>query len=106
MATDTAERRAAHLRGLTVTTLASVAGIAAAVVSAGLTADAANPATDRLGLYVLVAAVLVQFPILQLAGIDVGDFSGKDYLYVAFMTFAMWFVSWGVLLTANTPISF
>lgn len=98
MATDTVERRAAHVRGVTVTSLASVAGILAAVVSAAV----AGGATDILGVYVLAGAVVVQFPILRLAGIDVEEFSSKDYLYVAFMTFALWFVCWTVLLTAGT----
>lgn len=102
MATDTADRFSPHLRGLTVTTLASLAGVAAAVVSVVLTADAASPATSSLGLYVLAGAVLVQFPVLQLAGIDVEDFSAKDYLYVAFMTFSLWFVCWTILLTTGT----
>ena len=102
MATDTADKRAAHIRGLTVTTLACVAGIVAAVVSAAV----ASGATDTVGLYVVVAAILAQLPILRVVGIDVEDFSTKDYLYVAFMTFALWFVSWGVLLTAGTTISF
>ena len=102
MATDTADKRAAHLRGLTVTMLACVAGIGAAVVSQGLAASA----TDTTALYVVVGAIAVQFPILQVVGIDINDFSTKDYLYVAFMTFSLWFVSWGVLLTAGTPINF
>ena len=101
MATDTADKRAAHIRGLTVTMLACVAGIAAAVVSTVV----ASSATDTTGLYVVVVAILVQLPVLRVVGIDLEDFSTKDYLYVAFMTFALWFVSWGVLLTAGTTIS-
>jgi hypothetical protein len=34
--------------------------------------------------------------------VDVEDFGAKDYLYVLFMTFALWFVGWTVLLTAGT----
>ena len=100
MATESVDGWSAHMRGLTVTTLASIAGVAAGVVSAAVTAGA----TDRTGLYVVAAAILVQFPVLRLIGIDVEDFSAKDYLYVAFMTFALWFVSWGILLTAGTTI--
>ncbi|MFD1587729.1 hypothetical protein ACFR9U_12105 [Halorientalis brevis] len=102
MATESVDRRAAHIRGLTVTTLASLAGVAAAVVSQAV----AGSATDNTALYVLVGTIIVQFPILRVLGIEVEDFSTKDYLYVAFMTFSLWFVSWGVLLTANTPINF
>jgi hypothetical protein len=107
MATDTVDQRAAHIRGITVTTLSSFAGIAAAVASSALTSGAAaDAATDTIALYVLAGAVFVQFPILRLLGIDVEDFGAKDYLYVAFMTFSLWFVSWGVLLTADTAITF
>ncbi|SEO03511.1 hypothetical protein SAMN05216388_1007108 [Halorientalis persicus] len=106
MATDTAERRAAHVRGLKVTTLSSIAGIGAAVASSAVTAGMENPATSDTALLVVLGAILVQFPILKGLGVDVDDFGAKDYLYVGFMTFALWFVSWGVLLTANTTLPF
>ncbi|MFB6084887.1 MAG: hypothetical protein ABEJ94_11660 [Halorientalis sp.] len=104
MATDTAERRAAHLRGLKVTTLSAIAGIGAAVASSVVTAGMAPAAaaTSDTALLVVLGAILVQFPLLLGLGVDVGDFDAKDFLYVGFMTFSLWFVSWGVLLTANT----
>ncbi|CAI48429.1 uncharacterized protein NP_0676A [Natronomonas pharaonis DSM 2160] len=105
MATDTAERRIAHVRGVTVTAIACLAGVAAAVVSAAV----ADGAGDTLGLYVLVGGIIVQFPllrVLEMAGLqlDVDDFGAKDYLYIAFMTFAMWFVCWTVLLTTGASV--
>jgi uncharacterized membrane protein len=102
MATDTAGRFSAHMRGVTVTTLASTMGLVAAVASSIVTAGAASPATDPMGVFVLAGAILVQFPVLQVVGIDVNDFSTKDYLYVAFMTFSLWFVCWGILLSTGT----
>ncbi|MFC7176252.1 hypothetical protein [Halosegnis marinus] len=102
MATDTAGRFSPHMRGVTVTALASVMGILAAVGSSVVTAEAATPATDPMGVFVLAGAILVQFPVLQVVGIDVGEFSTKDYLYVAFMTFSLWFVCWGILLSTGT----
>jgi len=106
MATDTAERRQAHIRGLTVTTLSCLAGIAAAVVSQSVTAglDPATAATSNTALYILVGSILAQFPVLKVLGIEVEEFSTKDYLYIGFMTFSLWFVSWAVLLTAGTTI--
>jgi drug/metabolite transporter (DMT)-like permease len=105
MATDTAERRVAHVRGVTVTAIACLAGVAAAAVSSIV----ADGATDTLAVYVLAGAVIVQFPILALlerAGIelDIEDFGVKDYLYVAFMTFALWFVCWGILLSTGASL--
>ena len=102
MATDTAGRFSPHMRGLTVTALASLMGVAAAVVSSVVTAGASTPATDPMGTYVLAGAILVQFPVLKVVGIDVEDFGAKDYLYVAFMTFSLWFVCWGILLSTGT----
>ena len=105
MATDTAERRVAHVRGVTVTALACLAGVAAALVSASV----ASGADDPLGVYVLAGAVIVQFPlhrVIEMAGIDldVDEFGVKDYLYVAFMTFALWFVCWAILLQTGTSL--
>ena len=108
MATETVDGRASHLRGVTVTTLASLAGILAAVGSAVVTAGAADPATSTIGVAMVAVAIVVQFPILQALGesglvaVDVQDFGAKDYLYVLFMTFSLWFVSWTVLLTTGT----
>ena len=103
MATDTAERRAAHVRGVTVTFLACTFGVAAAVAANAV----AGGAKDPLGVYVLAGAVLVQCPlhrVLEAAGLDldVDEFGVKDYLYVAFMTFALWFVCLAILLTTGT----
>ncbi|PSP69213.1 hypothetical protein BRC79_04620 [Halobacteriales archaeon QH_8_67_27] len=100
MATETAEGWDDHLRGLTVTTLASLLGIAAGM---GASALASGP-NDRLGIYLLGAAVLVQLPVYTAIGINVDDFGVKEYLYIAFITFSLWFVSWGVLLTAGTSL--
>ena len=100
MATETAEGWDDHLRGLTVTTLASLLGIAAGM---GASALASGP-NDRLGIYLLGAAVLVQLPVYVAIGIDVDDFGVKEYLYIVFITFSLWFVSWGILLTAGTSL--
>ncbi|MFC4448957.1 hypothetical protein [Halorussus aquaticus] len=97
MATEQAsERRASHVRGVTVTALASLGGIAAAFVSAMFLGTAPK---DQLALGIVGAFVIVQLPILQALGIDVEDFSTKDHLYVLFMTFSLWFVTWTILLT-------
>lgn len=105
MATEQAsERRSAHIRGVTVTSLASLAGIAAAFASAVLLGNTAAAAKDQVGLGILGASILVQLPILRVLGIDVEDFSAKDYIYVVFMTFVLWFITWTILLTNNVAL--
>lgn len=97
MATETVDGRAAHLRSVTITSVTALSGIAAALASAALASGASDPS----GLYPLAGAILLQLPILRLLRIGVEDFSAKDNLYVAFMTFSFWFVTWTVLLTAQ-----
>jgi hypothetical protein len=97
MATDMAEGMSSHMRGLTVTTLTAVAGIGAAFVSNSV----ATAPGDITAVLVVGGAVAAQLPVLRAIGIDQDDLSGKDIAYIAFMTFALWFVSWGILLTTG-----
>lgn len=102
MATDTVDDRAAHLRGMTVTALAAILGIVAAfgsLVAVG-NATPTEIATSTVAVYVLVVCIAVQYPLLKATGI-VDEFSGKDIVYVAFMTFTLWFISLTILLTAG-----
>ncbi|WP_449271422.1 EMC6-like membrane protein, partial [Haloarcula argentinensis] len=62
MATETADGMSSHMRGLSVTTLTAVAGIAAAF---GSNALAATP-NDPQGVLVLAVAIAAQFPICLL----------------------------------------
>ena len=99
MATETADGITGHVRSVTVTTLASVMGIVTALVSEfGLQAE---PTADTT-IFVLLAAIAIQVPILKVVGVDIDDFSTKDYLFIAFMTFSLWFISWTLILTAAT----
>jgi hypothetical protein len=105
MSTDTVDGLSGHVRGITVTTLACIAGIAAAmgsyvITGVGSGTEPAVAATDSQALYLLIAAIVVQFPILHVIGVKFEDMSTKDYLYVAFMTFSLWFISFGIMLTA------
>ncbi len=97
MATGTGDGMSSHMRGVTVTTVSTVAGILAGVV----TAMVATGPKDTIGLSIAVAAILGQLPLLYLMGVDVRDFSTKDNIYVAFMTFVFWFITWAILLTTN-----
>lgn len=101
MATELGEQRRAHIRGVTVTAIASLSGVGAALLSSAI----ASGAEDATAVLLFGAFVLAQFPLLRLVGIEVEEFSAKDYLYIAFMTFALWFITWGILLTSNTTVS-
>ncbi|MFB6142273.1 MAG: hypothetical protein ABEJ30_02895 [Halorientalis sp.] len=104
MATETETGLSGHMRGVTVTTLACLAGVLAGVASAALIGTSQAAATNVRSLFVLAGFVLIQFPVYKALGIDVEGFGPKDYLYVAFMTFALWFIAYAILLTSNASL--
>lgn len=98
MATDTVNEMSAHMRGLTVTTIAAIAGLAAGVASNAVTGG--DP-KSQVAIGIVAVTILVQFPILHVLGIEYDSLGTKDKAYIAFMTFSLWFVSWGILLTTT-----
>lgn len=98
MATETKDNRAAHLRGIKVTAVASLGGIVA-----GLATPFVDPTgMGIIGLATVFVAVVVEFGIMHVLGVDLSEFGKKDQLYVAFMTLALWFITMTVLLTTNS----
>jgi hypothetical protein len=89
-----------YMRSVTVTTGAMSAGILAVLVSN----IQASGLDDLSGVLWLVAAIVVQFTLYSAVGIDTSEFGAKDYLYIGFMTFTLWFISWGILLTAGVEL--
>ena len=89
------EKRNAHIRGVKVTAFSSIMGVIAGIVSWYLTTSLGLP--QNYGIYVLAILVAIQKPFLPYLGKE--EMGAKDWLYVAFMTFDLWFVAWTVLLT-------
>jgi len=100
MATDTTTGLSDHMRGVTVTTVACLAGLAAAIGSATIFGTTAADAVGTGQALLVATAVLVQFPILKLIGVDISEFGIKDNIYIAFITFCLWFITYTVLLTS------
>ena len=99
MATDTVDAGAEHRRSMTVTAVATILGVVAAFGSFLL----ASGPTDQSALVVLLAAVFVQLPLYQFTGLK-EEIGPKDGLYIAFMTFALWFVTLTILYTAGVSL--
>lgn len=55
-----------------------------------------------MGLVIMLAFVVVQLPLLYLIGYELDGV--KDALFVAFMTFSLWFITWGILLINQVRI--
>ncbi len=54
-----------------------------------------------IGLLLLAAGVVFQKYIFMLLKIDFMELSGKDWFYQSFMTLALWFMTWTILLTTT-----
>lgn len=100
MAEPVEDERWGHIRGVLVTTLASLAGISAGVISSVM----ADVPDDAIGVVILGGAILIQFPLLRIGGVEVETFGVKDYLFIIFMTFCFWFMSWTILLSTGATI--
>jgi len=100
------EKQAAHVQRITRTTVACVAGLIAGVLSFLLagTPDAAGlQAGASTGILLLAVAIAVQKYLFPLLKADTPALAGKDWLFQGFMTFALWFISWTILLSAAAP---
>jgi len=104
MATETQSQRTAHVLSVTRTGIAALLGVVAAFGSWFLTQDAASAtaaAQNTTAQLLVLAAVVVQPPLQRALGIYKEDFGAKDFLFITFVTFAMWFVTWTILLTSD-----
>jgi hypothetical protein len=105
MATESRPGLTGHLRSVTTTTLASLSGVLAALVSAAVVGTSDAAVSSPRQVFVVGAFILAQFVVHRAIGIDVDDYGAKDYLYIAFMTFALWFISLAIILTAGVQIA-
>jgi hypothetical protein len=103
MATESQSQRSAHVLSVTRTGIAALLGVLGAFgswyLTQGLTTDAA--AMNQSAHLVVLAAILIQPPLQKLLGIFKDDFGVKDFLFILFITFSMWFVTWTIILTSD-----
>ena len=104
MATETSARWGDHMRGVVVTTVTCLAGIGAGLASGAVVGTDAAVAGSARPVFMLAAFAILQFPLLRLLGIETADFGPKDYLYVVFMTFSLWFITFTILLTSDVTL--
>lgn len=84
-------------RSLIVTTVATLMGVVGGIASSLYVGDPGN----RTALVILGAVIVVQFPFYSVIGMEVDDFGAKGNLYIVFMTFVLWFMSWTIILTTG-----
>ena len=97
------DKQAEHIARIKRTLVASFLGILTGALSyyIGGAPDAAGLQNDGLlGFMLMLAGIVIQKHIFILSGMDTSKLGGKDWFYQGFMTFAFWFMTWTILLTA------
>jgi hypothetical protein len=99
------DKQQEHIGKMKRTLAACLLGMLAGVLSfyAGGTPGATGlQENGLLGLMLMLAAIVIQRHLFLLIGIDSGKLGGKDWFYQGFMTFALWFMTWAILLSSVT----
>jgi len=102
------EKQAEHIDRIKRTLTACLLGIFTGVLSfvSGGTPNAQGLQNNGLlALMLMLAAIVVQKHIFMFMGMDTAKLGAKDWFYQGFMTFALWFMVWTILLSSPVPIA-
>lgn len=94
-----ADKQAEHIERIKRTLAASFIGILTGGISYYISTSFGTD-SGLLAFMIMIAGVVVQKHIFMLMHMDTGKLGAKDWFYQGFMTFAFWFMSWTILLTA------
>ncbi len=98
------EKKEQHIKRVKRTLIACIMGFFAGVLSflLGGVPDAAGVQPNTfLAILLLMAGIVFQKHIFMLIGIDLAELGKKDWFYQGFMTFALWIITWTILLTTS-----
>jgi hypothetical protein len=98
-----ADKQADHIDRIKRTLVACFMGILTGLLAyyaGGIPSATGTQADGLLGLMLMLAGIVIQKHIFILSGTDTSKLGGKDWFYQGFMTFAFWFMTWTLLLTA------
>ncbi|MEN6443426.1 MAG: hypothetical protein WC391_10065 [Methanoregula sp.] len=93
------EKQVEHIDRIKRTLTACLIGIAAGILSFYLSGISGKD-IGLLAFMLMLAGVVVQKHIFMLLHFTNTTLGAKDWFYQGFMTFAFWFMTWTILLTA------
>lgn len=99
------EKQAEHIERIQRTLAASLLGIFTGALSFAVVPAAEVAGFNSytmLAFFLMLAAIVIQKHLFLLLGMDTSKLGGKDWFYQSFMTFALWFMTWAILLSAAT----
>ncbi|MEI7857219.1 MAG: hypothetical protein WCH85_06930 [Methanomicrobiales archaeon] len=94
-----ADKQAEHIERIKRTLAASLIGIFAGGLSYYISITYSTD-SGLLAFMIMIAGIVIQKHIFMLLDMDTEKLGAKDWFYQSFMTFAFWFMSWTLLLTA------
>ncbi len=94
-----ADKQAEHIERIKRTLAASLIGIIVGGLSYYI-GKSFSTDSGLLALMLMIAGIVVQKHIFMLLHMDTQKLGAKDWFYQGFMTFAFWYMSWTILLTA------
>jgi hypothetical protein len=98
-----ADKQAEHIARIKRTLVASLLGILTGILSyyaGGIPGTTGLQNDGLLGFMLMLAGVVLQKHIFMLSGMSTSKLGAKDWFYQGFMTFAFWFMTWTIMLTA------
>jgi len=98
------EKKEQHIKRVKRTLIACIMGFFAGGLSflLGGVPDATGVQPNTfLAVLLLMAGIVFQKHIFMLIGIDLTELGKKDWFYQGFMTFALWLITWTILLTTS-----
>jgi PKD repeat protein len=98
------EKQAEHIGRIKRTLVACLIGIGVGIVSFYLSGVSERD-IGLLAFMLMLAGVVIQRHIFVLIGAGTPGLGAKDWLYQGFMTFAFWFMTWTILLSATVPVA-
>lgn len=98
------QKKEQHIKRVKRTLIACIMGLVTGILSFMLggvpDASGVQPNT-MLTILLLLAGIVFQKHIFTIIGIDITELGKKDWFYQGFMTFALWFITWTILLTTG-----
>jgi len=100
------EKQAEHISRIQRTLVACLLGMFTGVLSfytVPVSEVSGINSYTMLAFLLMLAGIVIQKHIFMLTGTDVSKLGAKDWFYQSFMTFALWFMTWAILLSAGIP---
>jgi heme/copper-type cytochrome/quinol oxidase subunit 4 len=103
------DKQAEHIERIKRTLIACLLGIFTGVLSffsGGVPNAQGLQNNGLLGFMMMLAGIVIQRHLFTLLRMDTSRLGSKDWFYQGFMTFALWFMTWTILLSSSrgTPV--